>query len=306
MGATATQPAATATPVKVRNILFATDFTASSEAALPFALALAKHYGAAVFVTHVLPPEPRYELPLEPEPDAINPRKQQAQENFDALLASGVLNEVVHEPILRCGEFWETMQDVIASRGIDLIVTGTHGRQGLRKLILGSVAEVIFRHAACPVLTVGPFASKELVAGGIRRVLFATDFSPASLAALPYAYSLAQAEGAQLTLMHVIQPVPPAVDAVVMPEIGPITIEDARKPLQELLKRYPPLPSAPEILVVRGVVAESVVSAAVECNVAMIVLGVRHKRALAAHFPWSIADAVVCRAHCPVLTVRGE
>lgn len=305
MGATATQPLPTATPVAVRNILFATDFTASSEAALPFALALAKHYGAALFVTHILPPEPRYELPLEPEPDAINPRKQQGQQKFDALLASGVLNGVVHEPILRCGEFWDTMQDVIASRSIDLIVTGTHGRQGLRKLILGSVAEIIFRNAACPVLTVGPFVPKELVRDGIRRILFATDFSPVSLAALPYAYSLARAEGAQLTVMHVLPLAPPAIDAVVVPEIGPDFADSARRRLEEMVKTEPSLPLAPEIVVLSGDIAESITYAAAERNVAMIVMGVSHKSTLAAHFPWSIADAVVCRAHCPALTVRG-
>ena len=306
MGATLTQPLPTATPVTVRNVLFATDFTATSEAALPFALALAKHYGAALFVTHILPPEPRYELPLEPAPDAINPRKQQAQDNFDALLSSGVLGDVVHEPILRCGELWQTMQDVIASRNIDLIVTGTHGRQGLRKLILGSVAEIIFRNAACPVLTVGPLVSNELVRDGFRRVLFATDFSTVSLAALPYVYSLARAEGAQLTIMHVVALAPPAIDAVVVPELGPEFAEEARRRLEEIVTTQPPVPLAPEAVVVKGDIAESITYAAAERKVAMIVLGVRHKGALAAHFPWSIADAVACRAHCPVLTVRGE
>ncbi len=306
MGAIAATPTPAATPVVIRNILFATDFSATSEAALPFALALAKHYGAAIFVTHVLPAEPRYELPIEPEPDATNARKQEARERFDALLSSGVLNEVVHEPILRNGEFWETMQDVIANRAVDLIVTGTHGRQGLRKLILGSVAEIIFRHAACPVLTVGPYASTQLVADGIRRVLYATDFSTASLAALPYAYSLAQAEGAQLIVLHVVQVVPPSIDAVIMPDVGPDYSEDATKRLQEMLAAYPPLPVEPEIVVLNGSVAEAVVHAAAERKTAMIVMGVRHKGALATHFPWSIADAIVCRAHCPVLTVRGE
>ncbi len=306
MGATATVHPSTAAPVAIRNILFATDFSTTSEAALRFALALAKRYSAAIFVTHVLPAEPRYELPIEPGPDAINPRKQHAKEQFDALLASGVLKDVVHEPILRCGEFWETLQDVISSRAIDLIVTGTHGRQGIGKLLLGSVAEKIFRNAACPVLTVGPHASKDLIAGGIRRVLYATDFSPASLNALPYAYSLVQKEGAQLTLLHVIQAAPPAIDAVVVPMLDAECAENARARLQGLIAANVKFPVQPEIVVMNGVATEAIVDAAAERNAAMIVLGVRHKGAAATHFPWSIADAVVCRAHCPVLTVRGE
>jgi nucleotide-binding universal stress UspA family protein len=296
----------TAAPAAIHNILFATDFSSTAEAALPFALALAKRFGAALFVTHILPPEPRYELAIGPSPDAINADKQEAQARFDALLASGVLNDVVHEPILRSGDFWDTMQEVIADRAIDLIVTGTHGRQGLSKMILGSVAEIIFRHAACPVLTVGPHAPKELIADGIRRVLFTTDFSPASLSALPYAYSLAEKEGAQLTLLHVVQVVPPAIDTVVMPMVDADLADDARKYLQAMLLTYAPLPLQPEVLAMSGPVAETIVDAAAERKVAMIVMGVRHKSSAATHFPWSVADAVVCRAHCPVLTVRGE
>lgn len=306
MGAKAAIPISTATPVAIHNILFATDFSATSDAALPFALALAKHFGAALFITHILPPEPRYELPIEPPADAINPRKQEARAHFDALLAAGILKDVVHEPILRSGEFWETMQDVIANRSIDLIVTGTHGRQGLRKLILGSVAEIIFRHAACPVLTVGPHASKQLIADGIRRVVYATDFSSASLSALPYAYSLARSEGAQLTLLHVLQSAPPAIDAVILPMVDTDLAEDSRQRLQSLLQGYAPLPQHPEVVVMTGTVAETIVCAAAEREAAIIVMGVRHKGSAATHFPWSIADAVVCRAHGPVLTVRGE
>ena len=305
MGATAvTTSSFTATAVTIRNILFATDFSDSSEAALPVAIALARRYGAAMFVTHVLPPEPRYELPIEPEPDAMNPRKQEARQRFDALIASGALNDVVHEPILRSGDFWETLQEVISTRAIDLIVAGTHGRQGFRKLLLGSVAEKIFRLAACPVATVGPHA--KFPADGMRHILFATDFSLAANRALPYAYSLAEREGAQLTLLHVVQPAPPAVDAVVMPVLEADLVADARKHLLDIVDAYPPPLLKPEVLVMNGAAAETIVDAAAERGTAMIVLGVRHKSSVATHYPWSVADAVVSRAPCPVLTVRGS
>jgi nucleotide-binding universal stress UspA family protein len=304
MGATAvTQSSFTATAVTIRNILFATDFSDSSAAALPVAIALARRYGAALFVTHVLPPEPRYELPIESASDAINPRKLEAQQHFDALIASGVLNDVVHEPILRSGDFWGTLQDVMATRSIDLIVAGTHGRQGLRKLLMGSVAEKIFRLAACPVVTVGPHA--KFPADGMHHILFATDFSLAANRALPYAYSLAEREGAQLTLLNVVQPAPPAVDAVVMPVLEADMAEDARRHLLDIVDAYPPPLLKPEVLVMNGTAAETIVYAAAERGAAMIVLGVRHKSSAATHYPWSIADAVASGAHCPVLTVRG-
>lgn len=303
MATTATPHFAPVTPASIRNILFATDFSDCSAAALPVALALAKRYGAALFLTHVLPPEPHYELPLEPEPDATNVRKQEARKHFDALLASGILNDVVHEPILRCGEFWETLQDVIASRAIDLIVCGTHGRQGLRKMMLGSIAEKIFRLAACPVLTVGPHA--KLPAGDIAHILFATDFTPPSLAAFPFAYSLAERECARLTLAHVVQPAPPAIDAVILPSVDADISADAMKKLQQIVDAHPPLPAAPEILVLNGPV-KALLDIAAQRNTAVIVMGVRHKSSIATHFPWSVADAIVSDATCPVLTVRGS
>jgi len=290
-------------PAAIRNILFATDFSSSSEAALPVAIALAKHFGAALFVTHVLPTEPRYELPIEPEPAALNPRKQEAQKHFDELLASGALNDVVHEPILRSGDLWQTMLDVIATRAIDLIVCGTHGRQGIRKVVMGSVAETIFRLASCPVVTVGPHA--KLPADGIHQVLFATEFSPASLSALPYAYSLAERENARLTLVHVVEPAPPAIDAVVLPMVDTDIAAEALKELQQIVEAYPPLPTSPEVLVVNGPV-KIILDVAVERNTSIIVLGVRRKSSIASHYPWSIADAIVSSATCPVLTVRGE
>jgi nucleotide-binding universal stress UspA family protein len=95
-----------------------------------------------------------------------------------------------------------------------MLVLGTHGRSGVGKLLIGSVAEEVFRRAACPVLSIGPKVSQQ-PAGEIQfhNILFATDFSENSLAALPYAISLAEEDQAQLTLLYVIgQPAAGIVD----------------------------------------------------------------------------------------------
>src|SRR5207244_7706673 len=86
----------------------------------------------------------------------------------------------------------------------------TRGRHGLKKLVLGSGAEQIFRQADCPVLTVGP--NVEVPAGdaaAFRHIVFATDFSAGSLHALPYALSLAEENEATLTFLHVMAMVLP-------------------------------------------------------------------------------------------------
>jgi nucleotide-binding universal stress UspA family protein len=91
-----------------------------------------------------------------------------------------------------------------------LIVMGTHGRKGLEKLILGSVAEKVLRRAHCPVLTVSPRVHVPPErAIGMKRILFATDFSPSSQIAAAYAVLLAQENQAQLDIVHVIEPQKP-------------------------------------------------------------------------------------------------
>lgn len=98
------------------------------------------------------------------------------------------------------------MEEVIGGCKIDLIVLGTHGRTGWGKVLLGSVAESIFRKAPCPVVTVGPHCSADPKRSvEFHQIVFATNFSPESLVAAPYAVSLAQENQAKLTLLHVVE-----------------------------------------------------------------------------------------------------
>ena len=94
---------------------------------------------------------------------------------------------------------------------MDLLVTGTHGRGGLGKLLLGSTAEQLFRHADCFVDTVGPGSYKDSLVErtqAVRPFLFATDFGPASLRALPHAISFANHFGAKFVVLHVLPAAP--------------------------------------------------------------------------------------------------
>jgi nucleotide-binding universal stress UspA family protein len=88
----------------------------------------------------------------------------------------------------------------------DLLVLGTHGRGGVKKVLLGSVSEEMVYSAHCPVLTVGPDVSpKPMPELRLRRILCATDLLPSSAKALAYALWMAQQEHAQLTVLHSIE-----------------------------------------------------------------------------------------------------
>ena len=82
---------------------------------------------------------------------------------------------------------------------------GTHGRKGLKHFLMGSVAEAIFRHATCPVLTVGPHVTiRPYHDFKAEKILFPTDLGPHAGFATQYALSVAQEEKSQVTFMHVV------------------------------------------------------------------------------------------------------
>jgi nucleotide-binding universal stress UspA family protein len=284
--------------VTFKNILLPTDFTNASVVALAYARAFAKDYGSKIFVTHALTPTPPIFVPLEPIPVDLDAEWHDAQDRLDKFLRLDLLKETKHEGILERGEIWNVLDDVVRRHSIDLIVLGTHGKHGLKKLFLGSATEQIFRQANCPVLTVGPgvaAAGDEVV---FQHIVFATDFSAGSLKALPYALSLAEENQAHLTLLHVMPLVPmqhqESVSGSVKQRLQgliPPEAEDWCHPAPVVNFEFP---------------AEGILDVAEAHNADLIVMGV-HKGAprASAHLPWAIAYEVISHAHCPVLTVRG-
>ena len=123
---------------------------------MPFAIGLAQQYGAKVFVAHALGPEPHLTVPLEPMPVSDDLVWLDAKRNLAKFVPGGAPGNPHWEAILRRGGFWDVISNIIRENKIDLVVSGTHGRQGLRKLVFGSDAEKIYRRATCPVLSVGP------------------------------------------------------------------------------------------------------------------------------------------------------
>jgi nucleotide-binding universal stress UspA family protein len=149
------------TAISLKNILFATDFSDVSEGALPYAAAMSLRYGGMVHVAHVLP-ETTLVRPSPIDPVTIGSIYEDAhsgaQEKMQQL--SSKLEGFPHHTYIRHGKVSQVLSEITREHQIDLLVAGTHGRTGVGKLLLGSVAEEIFRQASCPVLTVGPRVPK--------------------------------------------------------------------------------------------------------------------------------------------------
>jgi nucleotide-binding universal stress UspA family protein len=138
--------------LSIKTILHPTDFSDNSRAAFQLACALARDYGARLLVAHVArrPVITPLEGPVPPQPETY-------QEELTALLKGlqAAAPEVRMEPRLMLSE--DPAGEILrlaAEVGCDLIVLGTHGRTGLGRVLLGSVAEQVLRRAPCPVLTV--------------------------------------------------------------------------------------------------------------------------------------------------------
>src|SRR4029077_2637291 len=94
--------------------------------------------------------------PVDPLPEDADSTLLEAQGKLAEFTLGNSLGVRPAEMLLERGDVWDVISDIIQKNKIDLVVTGTHGRQGLKKLVLGSEAEKIYRKATCPVLTVGP------------------------------------------------------------------------------------------------------------------------------------------------------
>jgi nucleotide-binding universal stress UspA family protein len=307
-----------AVDLQLKSVLIATDFSEASDKPLRHALAIARHYGAKFYLLHVVSSLGFTLVGPEAVAAATEAVWRDARRLEDSLVQSGQLAGLRHEAIVRQGDVWEELEKTIHQEHVELLVVGTHGRRGLGKLLLGSVAEQIFRHADCLVLTVGPGSFQESPVEGarvIRPFLFATDFGQASMQALPFAISSANHFGTKLILLHIIP-------EVLVPEgsrwytAGDIIKmrEDARmtslRQLEELTPSYQDLVVEPERIVEfqsSSSVSETILQTAENLKVDAIIMGLNRSAHIgtASHMPWATAYEVVCRASCPVLTVRS-
>jgi len=309
-----TLPEAKTAALSVRNILFATDFSATSEAALPYAAAVCRRFGATLHLAHVLSDASLLMMTGGVDYVSMGTLYEDAQnEAKDKLEQISVrLGAIPHRSCVRHGAVWKNLAGIVEENAIDMIVVGTHGRTGLGKLLLGSVAEDILRHAVCPVLTVGPKVAGHAklpalqerahdvapVDLDLRHIVFATNFAPNAKRASAAAVFLAGEFHARLTLLHVLEQ---------YAELGsePAPIEESLRRLSDLIPAEANLRYAPEKAIEFGSPSEQILKITSQQDADLIVLGARATVEVGTtHLPWSTTHHVLAHAHCPVLTVR--
>jgi nucleotide-binding universal stress UspA family protein len=193
----------------------------------------------------------------------------------------------------------------------DLLVLGSHGLTGVKRLVLGSTAENVLRHATRPVLIVPAHAAGARESGvPFQRIVCAVDFQADSYRALRYAFDLAQESDAQLTLLHAVEM--PAVHvgaedlAVDLEPARQTVMRDARERLEALVPAASRAYCTVHAEVVEGPAHQAILRLAAEAEADLIIMGVRSRDVLDVAVFGSHTQAVVRAAHCPVLTIHQE
>jgi len=296
--------------VLFKNILCATDFSDFSNHTINYGVALAKEFEAKLFVSHVidLSSVAIYgEFQLDPVGQQ-NRIMEDAEAQLKALTGD---QPISWEPLITVGKPADEISRAVEERGIDLVITATRGRSGLKRIILGSVTERLMRTLTCPLLVVNS-PEHQLISTAdrvikIEKILVGCDFSPDSGQALKHALSLAQEFEAELHLTHVIEtPTQPGLykeDTSASEEIQ----QDYRDLLTQKLKDMVPVEArywcTPQTGLLEGQPYEEIVGYAESNDIDMIVLGVRGHGLVKTLFLGSTTDRVVRRSPCPVLSV---
>jgi nucleotide-binding universal stress UspA family protein len=230
--------------VRIQHILCPVDFSDFSRHAFDCAVGMARNYGADVTVLHVLPvPSLVPALPYGPEGPGPFGFETVGRERALVELKQFLNLDSVGVPVhFRIAEGPSVHNEILLQTSrlsADLVVMGTHGRSGFDRLMLGSAAEKTLRASRVPVLIVPPRTPEApaFSRDAFRHVLCAVDFSQDSARALGYAVSLARRAGGDLTLVHVVEPIPlgydpmrcDADDSVIRSQFCQVLFTGARK-----------------------------------------------------------------------------
>src|SRR5262245_35543729 len=283
----------TATDISFKNILFLTDFTEASQAALSYTLGFAKHYKARLYPAHACDPVILAETT---SADVIEKVVENSKKELEKLAA---YNKMTGPVLFTRGTVENILSKWIDEHGIDLVVVGTHGRRGLQRFLLGSTAEFIFRNANCPVLTVGPHVALRPYNGFTAdNILFPTDLGTHAEFAATYALSFARETHARLTFMHIVP-----LDEAFQRDRN-VLVNAAWEKLGNLVPSDAKMWREPKMVVEIGDPAVEVQGYAEKERPDLIVLGLPANKEFSAHFRTGVTYKLVCSAPCPVLTIR--
>ncbi len=279
----------------LKSILFATDFSEASMKAFPYVAALAKKFDAEVFACHIITLSSLAAPAPQVAPTLYEAERTAAENELENIIQSPLLEGIRKELVVSSGPLADCVAEEIKNKNVDLVVAGTHGRTGWRRMLLGSAVEAICRTATCSVLTVGPGLVPVPIS--FKRILLPTDLSNDSQRCLPMVAKLAAAFGSSVTVLHVLPE-----ETASNPDLKKLS-EPILRAMASLfgnqLKRVPT-----EFKIETGDTAETIFKVALDSKSDLIALGIRSSAFAAFNLNTSAAYRVIAMSRCPVLTCR--
>ena len=261
-----------------KSILCPIDFSEFSVKAYDYAQSLAWHYKAELLVQHVLYSYPAFYID-ESYKVICRKLRTDALRKLTEFAKRQTRTKVQPQCVVQEGNASDNILSFAETKGVNLIVMGTHGLRGVDRLMLGSVTERVLRKARCPVLVVRKTAHDFVSPGenadpiNLKRLVLCMDFSDHAHHALNYALSMAKEYKSELTLLHVLEDMPGS------PDLQSATA-DVVKQLEESIP-----PDAPEGCWVNSLVRigkpyQQIIQLALEARTDLVIMGVRGRAAL--------------------------
>jgi nucleotide-binding universal stress UspA family protein len=287
--------------LKIKRILFATDFLECSRLALDYAVAFAHQFKATIILLHAIelssPAQAAEKVTSRPSLSRIA-----AEERLEAFATGLRRTGLEVDSLVHDGTPCQVILNEVKGHPPDLLVLGVHGiHRGVGHLMIGSNTEKILLTVSCPTLSVGAH-----VLGGVdlslklKEILYCSDLTPDAAPAAPYAVLLGREFDVPVDVCHL------ASDPS---EQNPKSAEKVAQDYCEALKRA--MPDAvdpwctPGFHLTHGFELDQILERAETETAGLIVLGVRAESHLGRHLHTSLAYQLLTRAACPVLSVRA-
>ena len=294
--------------MKIDRLLLATDFSDWASRAEEYACSLAAIWQAHLTIMTVLefPPGLNPDYPVNHQ--YLTYRMSEATEQLADFKQRALHRGIAVSTRIATGIPSEEIHAAAEAEDSDLVIVGTRGKTGLAHVLLGSTAERVIRTAPCPVLAVPKAKDASTGDHGVRleRMLVPVDFSDCSMDALEYAAVVARQAKASIDLLHVLEPVTYGLD---------FALSHAQDRLQQremLTKGLEDLSSALSGIGITvkchmrgGVPVDTILDDVRSLQIDLVIMGTHGRRGLSHIMAGSVAEAVLRRATCAILTVRS-
>ncbi len=293
-----------------KRILVATDFSEYSKVALDLCLGASKCMKTKLYVLHTIEKFPHDYVHLLSSTTHSNMKQkleEEAMGKIKAMLPKELLESENIVPIVRFGKPFLEIIKIAKEKDVDLMVIGTHGRAGVDRVILGSVAERVVRKAGCSVMVV---RSKKYV--GFKRIIVPIDFSDCSRKALEHATATARAHNSKLTILHVYEEsfIEPYVRAANSEEEAEEIIKEIEQvnesKYDEFLNTIDLSGVEYEKLLKKGIPETEIVAIAMEQQANLIVMGTHGRSGIKHILVGSTAEEVVRNVPCDIIVVKPD